>query len=331
MKEYVSEGLVKDPSSAVHLVYARLPPSPVTSDDEDEEDESRPYDIYTSDSKPPDRGAPPVALPLSPVSNKSRSLSPGSPNSKRVRTQSWTSSPPDHIPDFLPPFPSLTTPPTQSSPTRTIKLRHKSVGLPTPDGSDTSTSTGAIPYARSALANLPASLLPPTSAPSALPPLNANPTLGTVAAPSIALREAFAQYTNSPTSPFPFPTTISASGPGSGPGGQASGGANPARSRAARVLASALGQAFDASDSLFGAWGGVEARGAPTGGEGVPVLVDAQGELMIGKKAQDKASALAVSGAGGKVLSREEDVQSAMGAYLLFSLYLLQAANIDWA
>lgn len=84
------------------------------------------------------------------------------------------------------------------------------------------------------------------------------------------------------------------------------------------MLASALGQAFDASDSLFGAWGGVEARGAGVGGEGVPVMVDAQGELMIGKKAQDKASGLAVSGAGGRVLSREEDVQSVMGACLSF-------------
>ncbi|KAG9090167.1 hypothetical protein FRC06_001191 [Ceratobasidium sp. 370] len=305
---YVSEGLVRDPTSVIHLVYAQLP-SPVPSDDEDEQDDSRPYDVYTPDTKPPDRDKPRAALPLSPVSNKSRSSSPsrlnGAFSPKRARLNGWTSSPPDYVPDFLPPFPSATAPPTQTSPSRTIKLRQKSVGLPTSatDGS----GTNAISYARSALANLPPSLLPPTTAPNPLPPINSNPTLGTVAEPSVALREALGQYSNSPTPPFPFPTTITATGN--------SANASLARSKAARVLAGVLSQAFDASDSLFGPWGGVEPRASAVGGEGVPVLVDAQGEMMVNKKGVEKVGALATSGVGGRVISKEEDVQSVMGYF----------------
>ncbi|KAG8721373.1 hypothetical protein FRC09_007992 [Ceratobasidium sp. 395] len=300
--EYVSEGLVRDPSSAIHLVYAQLP-SPGPSDDEGEdEDEERPYEVYSADVKPP------VVLPLSPVSNKSRSPSPGHPNgtsSKRTRANGWTSSPPDYIPDFLPPFPSVHDAPpvhNQASPTRAIKLRSKSIT----GAQDVSTSTGAVSYARSALANLPPSLLPPITPPAALPLINSNPGLGTVAEPGIALREALAQYTSSPTPPFPFPAgTITATGANNA----------PARSKAARILAGALSQAFDASDSLFGPWGGVEPRASAVGGEGVPVLVDAQGEMMVSKKGTDKVGALAASGVGGRVISKEEDVQSVMGYF----------------
>ncbi|KAG9082685.1 hypothetical protein FRC07_014131, partial [Ceratobasidium sp. 392] len=123
--EYVSDGVFRDPSSAIHLVYAQLP-SPVQSDDEDE-----PYDVY----EPETEIKPRIVLPLSPVSNKSRSPSP-----KRARTNGWTSPPPDYIPEFLPPFPSsVSAPPVlQASPTRAIK-RNKSTSI-IANGS----STGAI-------------------------------------------------------------------------------------------------------------------------------------------------------------------------------------------
>jgi hypothetical protein len=159
---------------------------------------------------------------------------------------------------------------------------------------------------RSALANLSPASLPSITPPNPLPPVNPNPAVTSVATPSAALREALSQYANGPTPPFPFPTTVSPTG---GTAGSA------ARSRAARVLASALSQAFDASDSLFGAWGGVEASPMGGHGEGVPVLVDAQGELMTGKKGLDKAGQLVASGVGGRVVPREEDIGSVMGKW----------------
>lgn len=288
--EYVSEGLVRDPSSWIPLVYAQLP-SPVQSDDEDEQDDSRPYDVYAPDmDSKPNGDANGIALPPSPVSR--------SPSPKRARTDRWATSPPDHVPDFLPPFPSITTPPPVSAPAQTspVKSRHKSV--------PSISASGAIPYVRSALANVSPASLPPINPPNALPPIQANTGVGTVASPSVALREAMAQYTSEPTAPFPFSTNISATGAAGG---------SAARSRAARVLASALTQAFDASDSLFGAWGGVETSSVGGHGEGVPVFLDAQGEMMTGKKSLDKVGPLAISGVGGRVVPREEDIGSVMG------------------
>lgn len=294
----MSDGVVRDPSSAIHLIYAQLP-SPVASDDEDDEEEA-PYDVFTSDTRPPDRDRDkPMALPLSPISNKSRSrsrsMSPGRLNgTKRPRLDEW----PDHVPEFLPPFPSTSAPPpiqTQTSPTKAVKLRHKSVA-PT---------SGAISYSRSALANLPSSMLPPTIAPAPLPPINSNPTLGSVIDPAVALREALANHSLDPTPPIPSITTPSAAT------------TSLVKSKAARILAGALSQAFDAADSLFGPWGGSEARASGVGGEGVPVLVDQQGEMMVNKKGADKASALVSSGVGGRVISREEDVGGVMGTYII--------------
>ncbi|GAB1525364.1 hypothetical protein RhiTH_008524 [Rhizoctonia solani] len=269
LDEHLSEGVVRG-EPGIHLVYAQLP-SPVQSDNEDE-DEDSPYQVYTPDSKP-------VALPPSPISRSP------SPASKRTRPNEWTTSPPDHIPDFLPPFPT-TSPSTAPAPMPSTKLsRHKSV--------PSISSTGAIPYVRSALAN---ASLPPLEAPArSVPPKE----ISTITIPSVALREALSQHSTDPTPPFPFP--------------QSTPGANPARSKAARVLANALNQAFDASDSMFGAWGGVE-TGQPHGhGFGVPVLLDQQGELVLGKKGFDKVGSLATSGVGGRVIPREQDIGSVMG------------------
>ncbi|QRW26308.1 bromodomain associated protein [Rhizoctonia solani] len=267
--EHLSEGVVRG-EPGIHLVYAQLP-SPVQSDNEDE-DEDSPYQVYTPDSKP-------VALPPSPISRSP------SPASKRTRPNEWTTSPPDHIPDFLPPFPT-TSPSTAPAPMPSTKLsRHKSV--------PSISSTGAIPYVRSALAN---ASLPPLEAPvRSVPPKE----ISTITIPSVALREALSQHSTDPTPPFPFP--------------QSTPGTNPARSKAARVLANALNQAFDASDSMFGAWGGVE-TGQPHGhGFGVPVLLDQQGELVLGKKGFDRVGSLATSGVGGRVIPREQDIGSVMG------------------
>ncbi|KAJ1300631.1 hypothetical protein OPQ81_002283 [Rhizoctonia solani] len=269
LDQHLSDGLVRG-EPGIQLVYAQLP-SPAQSDNEDEEEDA-PYQVYSPDSKP-------VALPPSPISRSP------SPASKRTRPNGWTTSPPDHIPYFLPPFPT-----TDSSsapiPAPSTKLsRHKSV--------PSISSTGAIPYVRSALAN---ASLPPLEAPSRIaPPKEIKP----ITIPSIALREALSLHSNDPTPPFPFP--------------QSTPGTNPARSKAARVLANALNQAFDASDSMFGAWGGVETSQNHGQGLGVPMLVDQQGELVLGKKGVDKVGALAISGVGGRVVPREEDIGSVMG------------------
>ncbi|CAE6405947.1 unnamed protein product, partial [Rhizoctonia solani] len=210
LDQHLSEGVVRG-EPGIQLVYAQLP-SPAQSDDEDE-GEDGPYELYTPDSKP-------IALPPSPISRSP------SPTSKRIRPNGWTTSPPDHIPDFLPPFPTADSS-AAPAPAPSAKLsRHKSV--------PSISSTGAIPYVRSALAN---ASLPPLEAPARITPAK---EISCITIPSVALREALSQHSADPTPPFPFP--------------QSTPGTNPARSKAARVLANALNQAFDASDSMFGAW-----------------------------------------------------------------------------
>ncbi|CAE6411885.1 unnamed protein product [Rhizoctonia solani] len=269
LDQHLSEGLARG-EPGVQLVYAQLP-SPDQSDNEDE-GEDEPYLLYSQDSKP-------IALPPSPISRSP------SPSSKRTRTNGWTTSPPEHIPDFLPPFPTIDLSSAPVPAPSTKLSRHKSV--------PSISSTGAIPYVRSALAN---ASLPPLEPPSRITP---SKEIGPIIMPSIALREALSLHSTDPTPPFPFP--------------QSTPGANQARSKAARVLANALNQAFDASDSMFGAWGGVETSQNHGQGLGVPVLVDPQGELMLGKKGVDKVGSLAVSGVGGRVVPREQDIGSVMG------------------
>ncbi|KIM41702.1 hypothetical protein M413DRAFT_444944 [Hebeloma cylindrosporum] len=115
----LADGLRQDHDDAIPLQYARCP-SPLLNgldseqeqgSEDGEEDESHldflpngaDMDVGSSPlragaKRPPSRPSTPP-LPLSPISN------PSSPPRKRPRTSNWD--PPEHIPDFLPPFPTV--------------------------------------------------------------------------------------------------------------------------------------------------------------------------------------------------------------------------------
>lgn len=215
----LSEGLRQDHDDAILLEYARCPTpllgeldsdyeegSEEESDVEMTQDARLPASQSATDmdvdtiperihdlprKRPPSRPTTPP-LPLSPISN------PSSPRRKRLRRPDWN--PPEYIPDFLPPFPSLSedTPgspidhaPTPSSqpnfPSQALEAAlEKSTILP-----QTLTSAAAsdilvqVPYSQSSLASvserhLPAALPPAPpqqSRQSRLPTLQIEPSL----------------------------------------------------------------------------------------------------------------------------------------------------------
>ncbi len=122
----LAEGLRQDRDDAIPLHYMRAPTPPEDgesdeesgSDDSEEECmdvdvssqalnghsslEDEPMLVADNDAsshkrRPPSPSSAP--LPLSPISN------PSSPSRKRARTSNWE--PPEYIPDFLPPFPTV--------------------------------------------------------------------------------------------------------------------------------------------------------------------------------------------------------------------------------
>ncbi|KAF9477471.1 hypothetical protein BDN70DRAFT_881178 [Pholiota conissans] len=213
-KSQLAEGLRQDHDDAISLEYTRVP-SPFLEQDESEEemesgeegedidqedlprnithdfDDSR-FDIQnsmdmdvdaTSSSqidelmrkRPPPRPTTPP-LPLSPISN------PSSPQRKRPRTSNWD--PPEYIPAFLPPFPTVSddvptsasdVPPTpQITPPTMPRSSHLPEANPdkAPVTLSQSLTTAAasdilvqVPYSQSTLASVPEWHLP-----SALPP-----------------------------------------------------------------------------------------------------------------------------------------------------------------
>ena len=111
----LADGLRQDHDDAIPLQYARCPTplfNGLDSEEEegsedDDEDESREeplpngadMDVGSSPLRAGAKRRPSPLLPLSPISN------PSSPPRKRPRTSNWD--PPEHIPDFLPPFPTI--------------------------------------------------------------------------------------------------------------------------------------------------------------------------------------------------------------------------------
>ncbi|QRV99417.1 bromodomain associated protein [Ceratobasidium sp. AG-Ba] len=131
--------------------------------------------------------------------------------------------------------------------------------------------------------------------------LNANPTLGTVIDPAVALREAMATIHSIPhhlflRSPPPRQQTRAWSNP----------------KRREYWLVRSVKRSTRPIHCL--AHGEAPRRVRVGLGErGVPVLLDQQGEMMVKKKGAEKAVALISSGVGGRVVSREEDVGGVMG------------------
>ncbi|KAF8966948.1 hypothetical protein BDZ97DRAFT_1806041 [Flammula alnicola] len=214
-KSQLAEGLRQDRDDAIPLEYARCP-SPlldeVDSEEEEysdggyEDDESRSDALQTATdnhlrlgaqnstdmdvSASPGRRSPLIRkrasprptippLPLSPISN------PSSPQRKRPRTSNWE--PPEHIPDFLPPFPTVSddipastldhpptphiTPPTMPPPTHVPEV---TIDKPPVTLSQSLTTAAAsdilvqVPYSQSSLSSVPEWHLPsapPSSSP----------------------------------------------------------------------------------------------------------------------------------------------------------------------
>jgi hypothetical protein len=111
----LADGLRQDHDDAIPLQYARCP-TPLLNgldseeeegSEDDNEDESRAehlpngadMDVGSSPLRAGAKRPPSPPLPLSPISN------PSSPPRKRPRTSNWD--PPEHILDFLPPFPTI--------------------------------------------------------------------------------------------------------------------------------------------------------------------------------------------------------------------------------
>jgi len=202
----LSEGLKQDRDDAIPLHYARCP-SPLLAEIEEEDhwesdeddiendDEllSDPFqNMYTMDEdvpplrttpltykRPPSRQSSPP-LPLSPISN------PSSPIRKRPRSSNWE--PPEYIPDFLPPFPSmaedLLLPPLDQVPSPPTALSVKPLPVPAsqirlekqPETLPQSLTTSAVsdihvqvPYSQSSLSTVPEWYLPSAPPPTAAP------------------------------------------------------------------------------------------------------------------------------------------------------------------
>ncbi|TFK37668.1 hypothetical protein BDQ12DRAFT_652775 [Crucibulum laeve] len=203
----LSDGLRQDRGDAIHLEYTRYTTPPFDEGEEDEEedgeeevgelyaeveDQTQPADdvdngmtssplLITSllrRKRTPTRPATPP-LPLSPISN------PSSPSRKRPRTASWQ--PPAHIPNFLPPFPTMSeiTPAPSCFPsphgTHALDLpstqsQEVKVEKPPLDLSQPMTSSAAsdflvqVPYSQSSLSALSERHLPSAMPPPPPPP-----------------------------------------------------------------------------------------------------------------------------------------------------------------
>lgn len=173
-------------------------------------------------------------LPLSPVSN------PASPYPrKRARPEGWN--PPDHVPDFLPPFPTERPPSppmlsldnsasgphstAASTPLPNAPLRPPSPSPPPAPSTSQASYKNPVPYATSTLASKPNDHLP--KSPDPLPPFKLSN------APHGALLNAQHQLLTHPPS---------------SPGGQ-----NPARHTLAMSLILSSQSRYVPSDTLFGA------------------------------------------------------------------------------
>ena len=189
----LSEGLRQDRDDAIPLQYAPCPSVEVEEDqyEEDEdtiddgllsamhEDMPPPRTTSLIRKRPPSRQSSPP-LPLSPI------LNPSSPTRKRPRSSNWEL--PEHIPEFLPPFPSMSedsllapdqvpSPPTTQSIKRPIPPQSSPIKLEKqPETLPQSLTTSAVsdilvqvPYSQSSLSSVPEWYLPSAPPPASAP------------------------------------------------------------------------------------------------------------------------------------------------------------------
>ncbi|RXW18408.1 hypothetical protein EST38_g7446 [Candolleomyces aberdarensis] len=164
-RSQLSEGLRQDRDDAIPLDYApydgELEESSEYEESEDEDMDSMEVDPKSPIPQKRRQTTPP--LPLSPISN------PPSPSRKRARTSNW--SPPEYVPDFLPPFPSSEQvlesahpSPRLSQPPELPLLTDEKPAAQVSQALTTTASTSdlhvQIPYSQSTLAALPERHLP---------------------------------------------------------------------------------------------------------------------------------------------------------------------------
>jgi hypothetical protein len=231
------EGLRQDRDDAIPLRYTRCPSAGIDDNDDDQwesdEDEIDERLSYSLDAmvedvlsprttalvrkRPPSRQSSPP-LPISPISNPSSSMR------KRRRSSNWE--PPEHIPDFLPPFPSTSedsspppvdrvpSPPTVHSikplPTQPSQFKLEKQLETLPQSLTTSAVSDIlvqVPYSQSSLSSVPGWYLP------SAPPPTAAPTQTRVrqATPQIepALIAAYHHILTHPPPPNPPPLNLS--------------------------------------------------------------------------------------------------------------------------
>ena len=278
------EGLRQDRDDAIPLQYTRCPSAGIDdngdddqweSDEEEIHDERFSHSLHALDEdmlspritalmrkRPPSRQSSPP-LPLSPISN------PSSPMRKRRRSSNWE--PPEYIPDFLPPFPSMSEdsslPPLDQVPSPPAHPIKPIPTLPSqikpekqPETLPQSLTTSAVsdilvqvPYSQSSLSSVPEWYLP------SAPPPTAPPTQTRVrqATPQIepALIAAYHHILTHPPPPNPPPL-------------------NPSRHK---VLMALLKQAestprWNPADTLFGSVGPCPPR-VSTIGPSYPVAI----------------------------------------------------------
>ncbi|KAF9029534.1 hypothetical protein BDZ89DRAFT_1065316 [Hymenopellis radicata] len=131
----LSEGLKQDLDDAIPLHYAPFEGIEEQDEEDDYEDDHMSVDdevpsaetrmdeddMYADIDVPMGETRVRPILPLSPISN------PSSPSRKRLRTLDWQ--PPPHIPEFLPPFPSMDAPPPAELPEPIIPVPYHQSSL----------------------------------------------------------------------------------------------------------------------------------------------------------------------------------------------------------
>ena len=254
----LADGLRQNHDDAIPLQYARCPTPLLNGLDSEEEegsedgyeDESRVESLpngadMDTGSSPLRAGAkrPSPPLPLSPISN------PSSPPRKRPRTSNWD--PPEHIPDFLPPFPTVSddvpvdvdvapTPhipqPSMAGPSTLTETQPEKASATLAQSLTTAAASDflvQVPYSQSALSSVPEWHLPSAPPSSSSPPRQ--PQRLPIPIPEQSLIQAFHYIlTNPPSKELPP--------------------LNPSRHKVALALIqqSQSNPRFNPADSLFG-------------------------------------------------------------------------------
>ncbi|KAF7420777.1 hypothetical protein PC9H_011295 [Pleurotus ostreatus] len=337
---HLADGLKQDTDDAFPLHYRPLdditngrPPGDEPEADADAEDDdyemmmdtdvnvletSAPF-IQTTFSSP--HGHQPLTLPLSPISN------PGSPSRKRARTASWQA--PQHVPNFLPPFPTMSTdvgPPASLSqepaqPGLDIGLVKMEIqgqsSIPNPTAPVVAAAVSAaqvvtssdylsqVPYSESTLSSVPEWHLPqPPPPPSTAPISTRLPTPQTEPAFIKAYHHILTHSSQSHSShAYGYPHT-------NGHTNIANGVSNPLRHKIAMSLMFEMQctPRWELADTLFGGVGPCVPRSAVVAPTHPLPVASSRGKMEVGGSGKEKEKDVKLPGAQPRAVSTNERV-----------------------